>query len=144
MPTIRVSDADRRRVGDRLQQAVAEGRIELAEFDERVRLAWAAQTADDLARLTADLPEQPSSPATTRSSTPKWMRMVLRTSFGAWLLAVAVNVVIWALVSVGVDEPVHPWWIWVAGPWGAVLLAGALAGRLGLVPGGQCSGRLQR
>lgn len=142
--SIRASDADRQRVGDRLQQALAEGRIGLAEFDERIGLAWAARTAEDLAGLTADLPAQPSSPAKRKQSMPKWVRILMQTSFGAWFLAVTVNVMIWALVSLSSDEPIHPWWIWVAGPWGAVLLAGAVAARLGLVPGRQCSGRLQR
>lgn len=142
--SIRISDADRQRVGDRLQAAVAEGRIGLAEFDERIGRAWAARTAEDLAGLTVDLPEQSSSPAKRRSAMPLWARITICSSFGAWFLAVTVNVMIWALVSLSSDEPIHPWWIWVAGPWGMVLLAGAVAVRLGPVRARQCSGRLQR
>ena len=139
---IRASDADRHRIVARLEVAHAEGRIGLAEFDERARLVWASETYGDLAGVTADLPQQPSPPARTRERAPSWRRVALRTSLAAWVLAVAVNVLIWALVSLGKGEPAYPWWIWVAGPWGAFLLVSALAGRFGAVR--QCSGRRQR
>ena len=35
----------------------------------------------------------------------------------------AVNVVVWALVSGTGGHLAYPWPVWVAGPWGAVLLA---------------------
>lgn len=53
---IRVSDAEREVVADRLRAAVAEGRLTLDEADERLSSAYAARTADDLAELTNDLP----------------------------------------------------------------------------------------
>jgi hypothetical protein len=58
-PEIRVSDADRQAIVDQLRQASAEGRIDLPEFDERSRSAYAATTRAELEHLTADLP-QPS------------------------------------------------------------------------------------
>jgi hypothetical protein len=36
---------------------------------------------------------------------------------------VSVNLVIWVLVSATTSQLVYPWPLWVAGPWGAVLLA---------------------
>ncbi|MDP9461979.1 MAG: hypothetical protein M3Q22_17550, partial [Actinomycetota bacterium] len=38
-----------------------------------------------------------------------------------WASCVAINTVVWALVATTTGELVHPWWIWVAGPPGAVL-----------------------
>jgi hypothetical protein len=38
-----------------------------------------------------------------------------------WACAVAMNLVIWATVSLATGEFVHPWWLYVAGPPGAVL-----------------------
>ena len=32
-----------------------------------------------------------------------------------WLSIVVVNLTVWGIVSLTVDEPVHPWWLWVAG-----------------------------
>jgi hypothetical protein len=63
MRKVRVSDADRQKIVDLLRQASAEGRISIAEFDERVRRAYAATTQADLEPLTADLPRPASSPA---------------------------------------------------------------------------------
>jgi hypothetical protein len=54
-PALRASDADRDRVIEQLRAAVADGRLEPAEFDERLDAALAARTFDALAPLTADL-----------------------------------------------------------------------------------------
>jgi hypothetical protein len=55
-PAIRVSDQDRDAVAQRLQQAFAEGRLDDAEFDDRMRTALTARTSADLEVLTTDLP----------------------------------------------------------------------------------------
>jgi len=54
-PALRASDADRDRVIDVLRAAVADGRLDAAEFDERLDAALAARTFEALAPLTADL-----------------------------------------------------------------------------------------
>jgi hypothetical protein len=55
---VRASDAEREAVVARLHGAVAEGRIDLEEFGERVQAAYAAITTADLAGLLADLPPE--------------------------------------------------------------------------------------
>ena len=62
---LRASDAERERVVALLQRAGAEGRLTLAEVDERVAAAFAATYRKDLAPLTRDLPvdEEPRTPA---------------------------------------------------------------------------------
>jgi hypothetical protein len=60
-PALRASDADRDRVIELLRAAVADGRLDPAEFDERVDAALAARTVDALAPLTADLIATPGS-----------------------------------------------------------------------------------
>jgi Domain of unknown function (DUF1707) len=60
-PALRASDADRDRVIEVLRAAVADGRLDQAEFDERVDAALAARTIDALAPLTADLVAAPGS-----------------------------------------------------------------------------------
>ncbi|WP_242906056.1 DUF1707 and DUF4870 domain-containing protein [Actinomadura terrae] len=52
---LRVSDAEREPVLERLQEAYAEGRIDHDEFDMRVHLAMTAKTRDDLGTVTRDL-----------------------------------------------------------------------------------------
>ncbi len=53
---VRASDADREAVLTRLARALGEGRITVAEFDERARIAHAARTHAELAVLVTDLP----------------------------------------------------------------------------------------
>jgi Domain of unknown function (DUF1707) len=60
-PALRASDADRDRVIELLRAAVADGRLDPAEFDERLDAALAARTIDALAPLSADLIAAPGS-----------------------------------------------------------------------------------
>jgi hypothetical protein len=157
---VRVSDAEREQVASRLAAAHAEGRLTLAEFDERVRSAHGAVVRADLDPLLADLPATgragsvasssgpssgPIGPGTTGERrrhhgptapfAPAWMlggpcaALGLRASVAAWATASLVNLVIWVAVVAGTGTLVHPWWIWVAGPWGLVLLARVAARR---------------
>jgi Domain of unknown function (DUF1707) len=61
---LRVSDADRQAVTDRLSQHFADGRLDQAEFDDRVGQAMSAKTRGDLNGLFSDLPET-GAPAVT-------------------------------------------------------------------------------
>ena len=54
---LRVSDAERQAVVDRLAEHFAQGRLDQAEFDERSARAMTAKTRGDLAGLFDDLPE---------------------------------------------------------------------------------------
>ncbi len=60
---LRTSDADRDAVARRLQDAFAEGRLDDAEFDDRMRAALTARTSADLDVVTADLPAAGPGPA---------------------------------------------------------------------------------
>ncbi|MDQ0961514.1 hypothetical protein QFZ66_005392 [Streptomyces sp. B4I13] len=53
---LRASDADRERVAEVLRDAVAEGRLDMAEFEERLEQTYAARTYRELAPVTRDLP----------------------------------------------------------------------------------------
>ena len=118
---LRVSDAERTVVQNALHRAHDAGQIQLEEFDQRVRSVWAARTRAELARVTADLPELPPEPGRPGvfSATPGGTAMRVLTI--VWASVVAVNLVVWGIVSGTVGELVHPWWVWVAGPPGAVL-----------------------
>jgi Domain of unknown function (DUF1707) len=54
---IRVSDADRNAVAERLAAHYGDGRLDQAEFDERVSRAMSAKTRGDLDGLFDDLPD---------------------------------------------------------------------------------------
>jgi hypothetical protein len=53
---MRVSDAERQAAAERLGAAMADGRLDPVEYDERIALAYAAVTYGDLDRLFVDLP----------------------------------------------------------------------------------------
>ncbi|MFF9088042.1 DUF1707 domain-containing protein [Streptomyces sp. NPDC014991] len=55
-PDLRASDADRERVAEILRDALAEGRLVMEEFEERLEAAYTARTYGELAPLTRDLP----------------------------------------------------------------------------------------
>lgn len=59
---IRLSDADRERVVDRLRRATDEGRITLTEFEERAGQVYAAKYPSEMSSVTADLPALPTTP----------------------------------------------------------------------------------
>ncbi|MGV9554981.1 DUF1707 SHOCT-like domain-containing protein [Streptomyces sp. NPDC003522] len=56
VPDLRASDADRERVAEVLRDALAEGRLDMAEFEERLDATYRARTYGELTPLTRDLP----------------------------------------------------------------------------------------
>ncbi|MHC3470502.1 DUF1707 SHOCT-like domain-containing protein [Streptomyces sp. 7R007] len=56
VPELRASDADRERVAEVLRDALAEGRLDMAEFEERLEATYKARTYGELTPLTRDLP----------------------------------------------------------------------------------------
>jgi Domain of unknown function (DUF1707) len=55
-PQMRISDADRADVADRLSRHYSDGRLDQAEFNERLDRAMKAKTQADLSGLFTDLP----------------------------------------------------------------------------------------
>ena len=134
---IRASDRDRQQVVERLRSALEDGRLTMEEYVNRMEVAYQAATYGDLAPLCTDLPA--SSPVTggpprsARATAPAavasragylaGLPTVLKVLWTIWLVAVSVNVVVWALVSGTGGHLAYPWPVWVAGPYGAVLFA---------------------
>ncbi|MFJ3302641.1 DUF1707 domain-containing protein [Streptomyces sp. NPDC086549] len=53
---LRASDADRERVAEVLRDALAEGRLDMEEFEERLEATYKARTYGELTPVTRDLP----------------------------------------------------------------------------------------
>ena len=141
-PSLRAADSDRDAVADRLRTAHAEGRLTVEEFSERLDAAFAARTMGELAGLTVDLPAEPARVARTgdeaeasRAPAAAAHRAGLRAAWGAWATAVLVTTAIWLIVSVSDGDLRFFWPIWVAGPWGAVLVARTVFGDRKRPPG---------
>lgn len=56
LPEMRASDAERERVAETLREAVAEGRLEMEEFEHRLEATYKACTHGELEPLVRDLP----------------------------------------------------------------------------------------
>jgi hypothetical protein len=143
---MRASDADRQQVVERLRGALDEGRLKMDEYLERMGLAYEAVTYGDLVPLYRDLPEArpvakreaapppAAAPAPPPAAAPAPRAgVVKRGAFASlptplkvlwtiWATVVSINVVVWVLVSATTAQLIYPWPLWVAGPWGVVLL----------------------
>jgi hypothetical protein len=99
-PNLRASDAERDQVVDQLRQHVADGRLTMDEFEQRVAEALAAKTLAELGPVLRELPPLPPAPQTEQ---PLRRRMPLP---GARTLVAAVAVVFAVvMITQGV------WWI---------------------------------
>lgn len=135
-PEMRASDADRDRVAGELREHCAQGRLTIDELNERLEATYAARTLGDLELVTRDLPEEdlrhrPIASYHRARSVPAGRggryRVGLRT---AWATYATVNLIcftVWLIIA-ATGGTADPWFLWVAGPWGAVLLAGQVFG----------------
>jgi hypothetical protein len=132
---MRASDADRDACAERLAIALQEGRLDLAEYHDRLTLAMRAKTMGDLAPLTGDLPAPPAVPvppdppqSRDDGAPPEW-----HDRLEPWrgLMSVSVILVgIWGVTSVIAHTPL-PFWPMI--PIGFMFLF-TLAGALGAPP----------
>ena len=100
---MRVSDAERQAVADRLAEHFSSGRLDQGEFDERVGRAMGAKTRADLTGLFDDLPET-GAPAATDPSTGQLRRRHRHPVLLAALIvfvAIAAAHVVWPLLWIG-------------------------------------------
>ncbi|MFC4064434.1 DUF1707 domain-containing protein [Actinoplanes subglobosus] len=95
---LRTSDSEREEVAEILRAAMAEGRLDLAEGEERLSGAYAAKFRDELAPLTADLPHggrqalarTPAGRAATRRSLSRhasFILIIMGVLTGVWMLS---------------------------------------------------------
>lgn len=129
---MRVSDAERDRVQDRLRRAHDVGQLDLLEFDDRVKSVWAARTRAELDRVLADLPLPPPEPGRRPVFSDTGAGTTMRVLAIVFASIAVVNLVIWGIVVLTTGAAVYPWWVWNAGPPAAVLgvLYAAGIGRL--------------
>ncbi|WP_233617813.1 DUF1707 SHOCT-like domain-containing protein [Actinomadura sp. WAC 06369] len=138
-PDMRASDADRDRVAASLREHCAVGRITVDELHERLEDVYSARTLGRLDEITADLPEEDLYELPVPAAQPKSTELPVRRPSGpsvertAWAGLAAVgglNFTIWLIIGVTAGF-VYPWWIWVVGPWAAVLLLRTITGSRG-------------
>jgi hypothetical protein len=140
---MRAADGDRQQVADRLRAALDEGRLDLHEYDERLQRAYAAKTYGELDTLLTDLPATvpaqqsrvvpfggavPASVPAGSAGHPDATRRWLVETWNGYAGVVAICLAIWLVTCVLSTELLYFWPVWVAGPWGAVLVWQTVAG----------------
>jgi len=120
-PNLRVSDAERADVADRLSKHYGDGRLDQAEFNERIERAMNAKTHGELSGLLDDLP--PAEPPAGLPPAPR-----RRPPFPRLLAIVAIIV----LVSVAWHLAFHPFYFFfLPVPWLLIALVAFLLLRRG-------------
>jgi Domain of unknown function (DUF1707) len=138
---MRASDTDREAVSGRLREALAEGRLTMDEFNERLDRSLAAKTVGELAVVTRDLPggaavavpEGPVAPPALRHVGKRHVRRL----WASWATVAIITTGVWLASSLSNGKVDNFWPIWAIGPWGAVLLARTLFGAERERPGRQ-------
>lgn len=125
---MRAGHAEREQVVARLNNAFAEGRLDVGELDERVAAAYAARTMGDLVPLTADLPapyqtrpvpaprSEPVRHPKPQPILPGEPSVIDWTPIGGAFALFALNVLIWGIISLSTSELIYFWPVWTAIP----------------------------
>lgn len=110
---VRVGDRDRNLTATRLGQALAQGYLDMTEYERRVGSAFAAQSRGDLDALLTDLPvhrmrlDDPARRAARESAARLWLRLHL----AAYALMVVVVLTVWLAVALSGGTS-YFWPIW--------------------------------
>jgi hypothetical protein len=111
---VRVGDRDREATATRLGRALAQGYLDMTEYERRVGSAFAAQSRADLDALLADLPvhrmrlDDPTRRAARHASARLWLRLHL----AAYALMVVVVLTVWLAVALSGGT----WYFWPIWP----------------------------
>ncbi|MCW2504574.1 MAG: hypothetical protein JWO79_2858 [Actinomycetia bacterium] len=123
---LRIGNPEREAVVQRLSEALSEGRIELAEYDDRVQQVYAAKTQAELMPVTADLPAPPPPPVPPTSLAS---RFAPDRAERGWLGMAVMLTAIWLFTAYTSGGWAHFWPIWPIGFTGAGLLVRRINGR---------------
>ncbi|CAA0109079.1 putative protein [Mycolicibacterium vanbaalenii] len=113
-PGLRAGDRDREATATLLGQALAQGYLDMDEYENRLQAAFAAQTTPELRPLTADLPltqlrrDDPRRRAARRAAARRSVAFHL----AAYLAMVLVVLTVWLVVGLTAGS----WYFWPIWP----------------------------
>lgn len=131
----RAGDHEREVTAGYLGQALAQGYLEMAEYEDRVLSAFSAHTAGELNQLLGDLPmhQLRRNDPRRRAARHAAARMSVRLHLGAYLLMVVIVLTVWLAVALSAGA----WYFWPIWPIlgaGIGVLAHAIPVRLRVGP----------
>ncbi|WP_243636587.1 DUF1707 domain-containing protein [Rhodococcus sp. Eu-32] len=119
---IRVGTAEREDTARFLGTAMAEGRLTMAEYEQRLDAVWTSSTRGELARLTDDLPvEKPADPPAESTSSKEWREYF--DEWRWWFGGAVIMTGIWGFQSISEGELNGYWPGWPLGIWALILVA---------------------
>lgn len=113
-PDMRAADSDRDQIAERLADALAEGRLDLGEYDTRLQQAMTAKTLGELERIVDDLPLSKAQLERERLAAEERRRNAARKAmldrWRGWLgIAVLLNV-IWLFTVINSGFEFQTYW----------------------------------
>ncbi|KUH98064.1 DUF1707 domain-containing protein [Mycobacterium sp. IS-3022] len=123
-PAVRAGDPDREKTADLLGQALAQGYLEMPEYETRLQSAFAATTRPQLHELTADLPVERlrRNDPRRREARRRLARRGVQIHLAGYLTMVAIVLTVWLAVGLTAGA----WYFWPIWP-----ILGAGIGLLG-------------
>lgn len=113
-PSVRAGDRERERTANQLGSALAQGYLDMAEYEVRLQAAFAANTTAELRNLLADLPL-----AQLRRNDPRRIqarkaaaRRGVRIHLAAYLAMVVIVLTVWLAVGLTAGA----WYFWPIWP----------------------------
>ncbi|OBI85413.1 DUF1707 domain-containing protein [Mycobacterium sp. 1245805.9] len=106
----RAGDRDRQKTATKLGQALAQGYLQLDEYDRRLQAAFQTQTAGELKQLVADLPLDRIRRADSgrRAARKAAARASVRIHLAAFLAMTTVVLTVWAATGMAYFWPIWP------------------------------------
>lgn len=117
--TIRAGDHEREKTANDLGQALAQGYLTMAEYEDRLHTAFGAQTTGELRQLLTDLPvaQLRRNDPRRRAAQHRAARLSVRLHLAAYLAGSLLMLGIWLAVGLGGGG----WYFWPVWPimgWG--------------------------
>jgi hypothetical protein len=110
----RAGDRDRENTATVLGQALAEGYLDMPEYERRVQVAFSTGTATELRELLADLPlaHLRRSDPRVRAARQRAARLSVRLHLAAYLVTVVIVLTVWLTVALSTGA----WYFWPIWP----------------------------
>ncbi|MCV7345161.1 DUF1707 domain-containing protein [Mycolicibacterium rhodesiae] len=111
---VRVGDRDRENTADLLSHALAQGYVDLAEYETRVQAAFAAENTEQLRRVLVDLPVDHLRRTDPRrvAARKRAARASVRLHAAGYLAMVAIVLAVWLAVALTTGETAYFWPVW--------------------------------